>query len=91
MQIGIHCHQKNTYRVQSNINFARLNRVTFALTGRCLGMSSGSSSEGVGNTLKGVLVELFRLILEGAFTGVGAEAAAAVDFLFLGDDRAGCS
>jgi hypothetical protein len=35
-----------------------------------LGTSSGSSSEGVGNTLNGVLVELFLGVLAGALAGV---------------------
>jgi len=56
-----------------------------------LGRSSGSSSEGVGNTLNGVLVELFLGVLAGALAGVATISAAAVDFLFLGDDRAASS
>jgi hypothetical protein len=55
-----------------------------------VGRSSASSSEGVGNTRNGVLVELFLGVLAGALAGVAA-AAAAVDLLFLGDDLAASS
>lgn len=48
-----------------------------------------SSSEGVGNTLKGVLVELFLGVFEAGLAGVGA--AEAIDLLFLGDEREGSS
>ena len=47
-----------------------------------------SSSDGVGNTLKGVLVELFLGVFEAGLAGVGA--AETID-LFLGDEREGSS
>ena len=51
--------------------------------------SSGSSSEGVGNTLSG-FVELFLdEVLAGVFAGVATAEAA--DLLFLGDDLAASS
>lgn len=53
------------------------------LRGRRLAVSSGSSSEGVGKTLNGVLVELFLGVFSVAFAGVAA--ADAVDRLFLGE------
>jgi hypothetical protein len=53
-----------------------------------VGRSSGSSSDGVGNTRNGVLVELFLGVLVGVLAGVVAATAAAVDLLFLGDDLA---
>jgi hypothetical protein len=52
--------------------------VAFGLNG-----SSGSSSDGVGNTLNCGLVEL----LLGALAGVAAGVAEAADFLFRGDVR----
>jgi|SRR5579862_910901 len=71
--------------VRPCISFLQARCLTFlALEGGGLDGSSGSSSDGVGNTLKG-FVELF--LLDG-FAGVLAGvAAAAVDFRFLGDDR----
>ena len=59
--------------------------IFFCLIALCFGISSGSSSDGVGKTLKGVLVELFLGVFAGALAGVGIGA---VDFLFLGDDLA---
>jgi hypothetical protein len=66
------------YETGSGIAFA------VDLRGLLLGASSGSSSEGVGKTLKGVFVELFRGVFAVAFAGVAATPAA-VDRLFLGD------
>jgi hypothetical protein len=58
----------------------------FDLRGLRLGVSSGSSSEGVGKILKGVFVELFRGVFVVVFAGVAAAAApVSVDRLFLGD------
>jgi hypothetical protein len=66
------------YETGSSIAFA------VDLRGLRWGVSSGSSSEGVGKTLKGVFVELFLGVFVVAFAGVAA-APAAVDRLFLGD------
>ena len=56
-----------------------------------LNLGTSSSSDGVGNTLKGVLVELFLgVVFTGAFAGVGV-AVAAADLLFRGDERDGSS
>ena len=64
--------------------------IFFGLIALNFGTSSGSSSDGVGKTLNGVLVELFLGVFAGAFAGVSTTTAA-VDFLFLGDDRAASS
>ena len=64
--------------------------IFFGLIALNFGTSSGSSSDGVGKTLNGVLVELFLGDFADAFAGVSITTAA-VDFLFLGDDRAASS
>ena len=65
--------------------------IFFGLLALNFGTSSGSSSDGVGKTINGVLAELFL----GVFTGVLADRSgtttATADFLFLGDDRAASS
>jgi hypothetical protein len=65
--------------------------IFFGLIALNFGTSSGSSSDGVGKTLNGVLVELFLGVLADTFAGVSVTPTAAVDFLFLGDDRAASS
>jgi hypothetical protein len=65
--------------------------IFFGLIALNFGTSSGSSSDGVGKTLNGVLAELFLGVLECPFDGVSTTIIAAADFLFLGDDRAASS
>ena len=94
IQIERRFHQRNTFLAP----FAVVREVligcrTCFLTVRVdtLWPSSGSSSEGVGNTLDDVFVELLLGVLDGALAGVAAVCAAAVEVLFLGDDRAASS
>jgi hypothetical protein len=61
-----------------------LRTIFLGLVALYFGMSSGSSSEGVGNTLNGVFMKLFLRVFAGVFAGV-VSAAPTADFLFLGD------
>jgi len=61
----------------------------FGLTDLDFVVSSGSSSDGVGRTLRGVFVELFLGVF--VVDCAGVLCAPVVDLLFLGDDLAGSS